>query len=141
MLLDEQRRPWHEPDLRAYRDALLVAPGLDDLRGLRDTAVIALLLCTGLREGELHALEVRDLRQRLGGELALHVRKGQGCKERLVSYGELDWVLVVVDAWLEAAGLAKGPDFRGFYRGNQSLRPGVRQKLLNYPGARILGGI
>lgn len=50
---------------REQANALLVAPGLDDLRGLRDTAVIALLLCTGLREGELHALEVHDLRQEL----------------------------------------------------------------------------
>jgi site-specific recombinase XerD len=124
---------------REQANALLVAPGLDDLRGLRDTAVIALLLCTGLREGELSALEARDLRQQLGGELALHVREGKGCKERLVPYGELDWVLVVVDAWLEAAGITKGPVFRGFYRGNRSLRPGrlsvraIQYLLARYP--------
>lgn len=105
-------------------DALLAAPGLDDLKGLRDTAVIALMLCTGIREAELSGLEVRDLRQRLGGELALHIREGKGCKERLAPYGELDWVLVVVEAWLEAAGIADGPVFRGFYRGNKTLRPG-----------------
>ena len=124
---------------REQANALLVAPGLDDLRGLRDTAVIALLLCTGLREGELHALEVRDLRQELGGELALHVREGKGCKERLVPYGELDWVLVIVDAWLAAAGIAEGSVFRGFYRGNASLRPGplsvraIQYLLARYP--------
>jgi site-specific recombinase XerD len=109
---------------REQANTLLAAPGLDDLRGLRDTAVIALLLCTGIREAELSALEVRDLRQHLGGELALHVRSGKGCKERLVPYGELDWVLVIVDAWLDAADITKGPVFRGFYRGNRSLRPG-----------------
>jgi len=59
-------------------DALLAAPGLDDLKGLRDTAVIALMLCTGIREAELSALEVRDLRQHPGGALALHVRSGKG---------------------------------------------------------------
>ncbi len=120
-------------------DALLSAPGLDDLRGLRDTAVIGLMLCTGIREAELSGLAVRDLRQRLGGELALHVRAGKGCKERLVPYGELDWVLVVVDAWLEAVGIGQGPVFRGFYRGNRTLRPGplsvraIQYLLARYP--------
>ncbi|MEA3309748.1 MAG: tyrosine-type recombinase/integrase [Chloroflexota bacterium] len=120
-------------------NALLAAPGLDDLRGLRDTAVIALLLCTGLRESELSALEVKDLRQHLGGELALHVREGKGCKERLVPYGELDWVLVIVDAWLDAASIDEGPVFRGFYRGNRTLRPGtlsvraIQYLLARYP--------
>jgi site-specific recombinase XerD len=120
-------------------DALMAAPGLDDLKGLRDTSVIALMLCTGIREAELSALEVKDLRQHLGGELALHVRSGKGCKERLVPYGELDWVLVVVDAWLGAAGVEEGPVFRGFYRGNKTLRPGslsvraIQYLLERYP--------
>jgi site-specific recombinase XerD len=120
-------------------NALLAAPGLDDLRGLRDTAVIALLLCTGIREAELSALKVRDLRQHLGGELALHVRLGKGRKERMVPYGELDWVLVIVEAWLAAAGIHDGPIFRGFYRGNKALRPGplsvraIQYLLARYP--------
>jgi site-specific recombinase XerD len=120
-------------------NALLAAPGLDDLRGLRDTAVIALLLCTGIREAELSALKVRDLRQHLGGELALHVQLGKGRKERLVPYGELDWVLVIVDAWLDAADITEGPVFRGFYRGNKTLRSGplsvraIQYLLRRYP--------
>jgi site-specific recombinase XerD len=101
---------------------LLSQPGLDTLQGLRDTAIIALMLCTGIREAELVSLDVRDLRQTIGGELALHVREGKGCKERLVPYGDLDWVLVLVDAWLQAAEIESGPVFRGFYRGG-SVRP------------------
>ena len=119
--------------------ALLAAPGLADLRGLRDTSVIALMLCTGIREAELSDLEVRDLRQRLGGELALHIREGKGGKERLVPYGELDWVLVVVDTWMRAADIGGGPVFRGLYRGNKTLRPGslsvraIQYLLERYP--------
>lgn len=108
----------------AQANALLAAPGTADLRSLRDTAVIALLLTTGIREAELSALEVRDLRQELGGELALHVREGKGAKERLVPYGDLDWVLVLVDAWLLAAHIETGFVFRGFYRGYHTARPG-----------------
>jgi site-specific recombinase XerD len=65
------------------------------VRGLRDTALIAIALCTGARRTELANLEVRDLRQRLGGELALHIREGKGRKERLV----LMAILPGVCAW------------------------------------------
>ena len=109
---------------REQANALMATPGVVTLRGLRDTAIIALMLCTGIREAELSALEVRDLRQSLGGELALHVREGKGAKERLIPYGDLDWVLIVVDAWLEAAGITEGFVFRGYYKSYKIQRPG-----------------
>jgi site-specific recombinase XerD len=118
---------------------LLSLPGVDTLAGLRDTAILAVLLCTGIREAELSSLDVEDLRQELGGALALHVREGKGCKERLVPYGELEWVLAVVDKWLERAGIGEGPVFRGFYKGNRKLRPGrlsvraIEYIVGNYP--------
>lgn len=108
---------------RAQAEALMGAPGVDTIKGVRDTAIIALLLCTGIREGELCNLDVADLRQELGGELALHVRDGKGSKARLVPYGELDWCLAIVQKWLEKAGIDDGPVFRGLYKGG-SLRPG-----------------
>jgi site-specific recombinase XerD len=94
-------------------NTLLGLPGVDTLRGLRDTALIALALCTGTRRAELADLEVRDLHQRLGGELALHIREGKGRKEQLVPYGDLAWCLDLVDAWLEAACIIEGSVFRG----------------------------
>ncbi len=109
---------------RPQANALLAAPGVETLAGLRDTVVMALMLSTGIREAELSALEVADLRQQLGGELALHVRRGKGCKERLIPYGALQWVLAVVDRWMERAGIDEGPVVRSFYKGNQRLRPG-----------------
>jgi integrase/recombinase XerD len=123
----------------AQASALMAAPGVRDLLGLRDTAVIALMLCTGVREAELSALEVDDLRQRLGGELALHVRDGKGRKERLIPYGELEWVLAIVDKWLAAVRITAGPVFRGFYKARQKLRPGrlsaraIQYVLAGYP--------
>jgi len=58
--------------------SLIKAPGLNTLRGIRDTALIALLLSTGLRKGEAVALVMDDLRQTIGGELAVRVRDGKG---------------------------------------------------------------
>ena len=117
---------------------LLAAPGVGSRCGLRDTALIGLGLCCGLREAELCGLNVADLRQRLGGELALQVRHGKGNKARLIPYGALSWVLAIVDAWLRSAGLADGPVFRGLFKGGK-LRPGrlsvrgVQDILAGYP--------
>jgi integrase len=111
---------------RSQAEALLRAPGVVPIEALRDTAAIALMLCTGVREAELCALEVEDLRQKLGGELALHVRKGKGCKARLIPYGDLVWVLAIVDKWLQVAKIKDGFVLRSFWKmgkaGDRKLR-------------------
>lgn len=84
------------------------------IRALRDTALIALMLCTGIREGEACNLIVADLRRMLQGELALEVRHGKGAKRRLIPYGDLAWCLDFVDDWRSAAGIRDGYVFRGF---------------------------
>jgi len=103
---------------------LIGSPGIDTLAGLRDTALLALALCTGAREQELCNVEVRDLRQAINGELCLHIREGKGCKTRAIPYGAGVWCLAIVDKWLEAAHIEKGPVFRSFYKGNRRMRRG-----------------
>lgn len=113
--------PTHQekPDSRQYRlsraqaEKLQATPGYQTLRGYRDSALISLLLATGIRAAELCVLDVEDLRQSLRGELALWVRDGKGKKSRLVPYGELSDCLIVVDAWLREAGISSGAVFRG----------------------------
>lgn len=115
---------------KAQANKLLKAPGErnpingENLTGVRDTALIALALCTGLREAELCALNVDDLRHKMGGELSVIVREGKGGKQRLVPYGDLDWCLTYVDLWLTRAGITSGAVFRGLYKGSKSARPG-----------------
>ena len=110
--------------LKPYQvGALIQAPGLDSLRGLRDTALITLMVCTGIRAAEAADLRVDDLRQRLGGELSLRVREGKGGKQRLIPYGPLDWCLMYVEGWLSQAGIKAGGIFRGIRRGGKTLRP------------------
>ncbi|MCY3832812.1 MAG: site-specific integrase [Chloroflexi bacterium] len=110
--------------LKPYQvSALVQAPGIADLRGLRDTALITLMVCTGIRAAEAAALHVDDLREHLGGELSLRVREGKGSKQRLIPYGPLDWCLMYVDAWLREAGIKAGPVFRGIRRGGKTVRP------------------
>jgi site-specific recombinase XerD len=119
--------------------ALVRAPGVRTLSGLRDTALLALLACTGIREAELVALDVADLRQTLGGELALRIRQGKDSKQRLVPYGPLDWCLVYVERWLTLAKITAGAVFRGVYKGDKHVRAtriserAVHQIMQRYP--------
>lgn len=102
---------------------LIRTPGLSTIRGQRDTAMIALMICTGLREHELAALSTEDLRVHYEGHLALRVRDGKGAKQRLIVYGNLAWCLVYVDQWLASARITRGPAFRGFWGKSEKLRP------------------
>jgi integrase len=127
------------PQVNTLLEAPFNDPQNTPLQAVRDTALIALMLCTGIREMEVCKLKVADLRQHYGGALALHVTSGKGLKARLVPYGELDWCLAYVDKWLALAGITEGEVFRGFYKGGKRVRAGsltVRavQDILNrYP--------
>lgn len=102
---------------------LLAQPGVDTLIGLRDTALIAILLCAGLREGELVSLVTDDLYASLGGEPAVRIQHGKGNKTRLVPYGDMLWSLKITEQWLRKAEIYSGPVFRGVYKGGKSIRP------------------
>ena len=109
--------------LKPYQvKALVQAPGISSLRGLRDTALMALMVCTGIRAAEAADLRVDDLRQRLSDELALRVREGKGGKQRLIPYGPLDWCLVYVEGWMQSAEIRSGHVFRGIRRGGKTVR-------------------
>lgn len=115
----DRQQLWLKPH---HVNALLRAPGINTLPGLRDSAIIALLICTGIREEELVNLQVDDLRQKLDGEIALRIRAGKGYKQRLIPYGPLDWCLLYIDHWLAAAKIEHGAVFRGFYKGSKRVR-------------------
>jgi site-specific recombinase XerD len=100
---------------REQSDLMLHMPGIDTLLGLRNTAIIALMLCTGIREAEVVDLNISDLRQVYDGQLALLVRRGKGNKKRLIPYGELNWCLSFVDTWLQQAEIQSDAVFRRLY--------------------------
>ena len=104
------------------------------LSGMRDLALVSLMMTTGLREQEAVDLTTDDLRQSMNGELVLLVREGKGKKQRAIPYGDNRFVLQIVDKWLDRAGILSGRVFRGFYKPRkdkqgQSLPPKIRQSL------------
>lgn len=105
---------------------------IETAKGLRDAAIIALAICTGLREFEISNLRVEDLRQTYDGHLALRVRDGKGAKQRAVVYGEMDWCLVYVNAWLKRMKIEDGFVFRGFWGKSKKIRTtGISVRQLN----------
>ncbi len=136
------------PDAEARRltkseaDELLRMPGIaypDSLRGLRDTALIAIALCTGARAFELVAIQKDDLHHTYEGEPALLIPLGKGRKKRTVPYGELIWCRVLAERWTSAADITDGPIFRGFWKGCKKVRrtplttKGFENILRGYP--------
>lgn len=107
---------------------LVNKPDTKTTKGLRDTAIIALGLCTGLREFELVALEVSDLRQRVNGAIGVLVKKGKGDKQRLIPYGTLDACLVIVDKWLKVANINTGLVFRSLTKSGKVKANGMQTR-------------
>ena len=100
--------------------ALMMRPDLSRLRGRRDVAIIALLLATGLREGEVVKLEIDDLYQTYGGVPALRVKAGKGAKARMVPFGDMLWARQITELWLN--GRESGPVYTRMRQGRGDMR-------------------
>lgn len=81
--------------------ALMMQPDVSTLRGRRDVALIALMLATGLREGEVVKLNVDDLYQTYGAVPAVRVKSGKGAKARMVPFGDMLWARQITEIWLD----------------------------------------
>jgi site-specific recombinase XerD len=84
---------------------LLNTPDVSTKKGLRDRAMLAVLLGCGLRRSEVSALTFKHIQQRDGrwciGDLV-------GKHGRVRTIPMPTWVKVAIDAWAEAAGVAEG---------------------------------
>lgn len=71
------------------------------LRGLRDSALVRLLLATGIREAECADLVRSDLFQEYEGLDAVYIRKGKGNKSRKIPIqGMSSFLMPVLSKWL-----------------------------------------
>src|SRR6266566_10176210 len=93
--------------------ALLSAPDIATLRGLRDRAILAVLLGCGLRRSEVAALTFSHVQQRDGRWVIVDLRGKHG---RIRSVPMPAWVKQAVDGWTLAAGVVEGNVFRGVNR-------------------------
>jgi site-specific recombinase XerD len=95
---------------------LVNAPDTTTLRGLRDRAILAVLVLAGLRRDECAALTVEHLQQR-EGRWAIIDLVGKRGKVRSVPVAES--VKTALDAWCHAAGITSGAIWRSFRKGDR----------------------
>jgi integrase len=96
--------------------ALLDAPDRATLRGLRDAALLAVLLGSGLRRAEVASLRVDHLQQREGRWVIVDLL-GKGGRVRSVPIAA--WVKAAIDRWLSTAGIQQGCVFRPVNKGSR----------------------
>jgi len=99
---------------RDQAQALLNAPDTSSLKGLRDRAILAVLLGCGLRRSEAAALTVEHVQQREGRWVVCDL-VGKGNRTRTVPMPS--WARASIDAWMQAAGISEGRLFRAIHKG------------------------
>jgi len=101
---------------------LLEQPDTTTLKGVRDRAILAVLLGAGLRREEAARLTFDHIQQRDGRWVLLDI-VGKRNKTRSVPIAS--WVWLALDAWRSAAGLDGGRVFRAVNRGGNVWGDGI----------------
>jgi site-specific recombinase XerD len=117
---------------KAQAQKLINTPDVTTIKGLRDRAILAVMLGAGLRRSEVAALTFEQIQQREGRWVIVDL-VGKGNRVRTVPIPA--WSKAAIDAWSEAAGLAVGKVFRGVYHYGKSLQPestGIADQAIFY---------
>ncbi len=101
---------WNGRSLNAKQtEALINAPEPSSTGGLRDRALLALLVGCALRRSEVVRVLVEHIQRRDGRWVLINVVGKRG-RVRVVAVPH--WAKIALDAWLQKADLKKGPVFR-----------------------------
>ncbi len=101
---------------RDQAQRLLDAPNTATLKGLRDRALLAVLLGTGLRRAEVAGLTYEHIRQRDGRWVIVDLIGKRG---RVRSVPMPSWTKAAIDAWSLAAGRSTGRVFVSINKGDR----------------------
>jgi site-specific recombinase XerD len=118
---------------------LLSAPDTATVKGLRDRAIIAVLLGCGLRRSEVAALTFAHVQQRDGRWCIVDLVGKHG---RVRTAPMPNWVEVAIDVWMSAAQVENGRVFRPVDRAEQVAGEVLSQKVvwqLIKPYAEVAG--
>jgi site-specific recombinase XerD len=106
---------------------LLNAPDVSTKKGLRDRAMLAVLLGCGLRRSEVAALTFKHIQQRDGRWCIVDLVGKHG---RVRTIPMPTWVKVAVDAWTLPAGVTEGHVLRPANRADQVQGERMSEKVV-----------
>jgi site-specific recombinase XerD len=93
---------------------LLTTPNIETLKGLRDRAILAVMIGAGLRRSEVSALRFAHIQQR-DGRWAIVDIVGKGKHVRTVPIPS--WVKLAIDEWTTSADIHTDLIFRAIHKG------------------------
>jgi site-specific recombinase XerD len=106
---------------------LLNAPDASTPKGLRDRAILAVLLGCGLRRSEVAALTMAHIQQRDGRWCIVDLVGKHG---RVRTVPMPTWVKVAIDSWTTAADVDDGHVFRAVSRGGRAQSAALSEKVV-----------
>jgi integrase len=106
---------------------LLLAPDTSTRKGKRDRALLGVLIGCGLRRGEVAALTLDALQQREGRWVLIDLMGKGG---RLRSVAVPNWVKLLLDDWVNAAGIREGKLFRAVDKADRAWGSGITEKVV-----------
>src|SRR5712671_6348973 len=107
--------------------ALLSAPDISTVRGLRDRAILAVLLECGLRRSEVAALTFAHVQQRDGRWCIVDL---VGKHARVRTAPMPNWVKVAIDAWTSTSAVSSGRVFRPVNRADRVIGDVLSEKVV-----------
>jgi site-specific recombinase XerD len=107
--------------------ALLSSPDITTVTGLRDRAILGVLLGCGLRRSEVAALTFAHLQQRDGRWCIVDLI---GKHSRVRTAPVPTWVKVTIDAWTSASVVTSGHVFRPVNRGGRITGERLGEKVV-----------
>jgi site-specific recombinase XerD len=117
---------------------MIDAPDTKTLKGLRDRAILAVMIGAGLRRSEVAALTFAHIRQREGRWVIVDL-VGKGNRVRTVPMPA--WAKSAVDEWTKAAGVKSGRVFRSVNKGDrldgESMTPQAIRDVVNSYGLAL----
>lgn len=112
---------------QAQAQQLLGLPDVSNVKGLRDRAILAVLLGCGLRREECAALTVEHIQQREGRWVIVDL-VGKRSKTRSVPMPS--WAKYAIDAYMLAGAITAGPLFRSVRRGDHLQADGMTAQAI-----------
>jgi len=96
-------------------EQLINAPDINTIKGLRDRAILTILIGCGLRRDEASRLTIEQIQQREGRWVIVDL---VGKRNKTRSVPMPSWAKASIDAWTQAAGITGGNIFRHVNKGD-----------------------
>jgi site-specific recombinase XerD len=97
---------------------LIISPDVSTLKGLRDRAILAVMIGAGLRHSEIASLCLDKIQQREGRWVIIDI-VSKGNRVRTVPIPT--WAKVALDIWTQAAGIKADMVFRRVNKGDRIM--------------------